>query len=258
MRRLTPGWIWPFAAIGFLVASLPLIGLLLNLSRSHWWALITSPSAFIALRLSVVTAAIATVACVVLGVPLGLVFAFVRSRLVSATRAIVFIPLVLPPLVAGLALLVTFGRTGFIGAPLYRLGIMIPFSTFAVIVAHIYVSLPFVVFTVEQSTRGVHHAPLDLAAGFGGTRSRILWKIILPGIRGGIVTGTILAFARSLGEFGATLMFAGSLQGVTRTLPLEIYLRNEDNPQAAMALSVILMLIALLTIIVTYTRRRSP
>jgi molybdate transport system permease protein len=152
--------------------------------------------------------------------------------------------LVLPPVVGGIALLYTFGRRGLLGHSIQVLGLQIAFSTTAVVMAQTFVALPFLVVSLEGTLRSVGQRYEVVAATLGGRPTTVLRRVTLPLVLPGLVSGAVLSFARSLGEFGATLTFAGSLQGVTRTLPLEIYLQRESDPDAAVALSLVLVAVA--------------
>lgn len=221
---------------------------------SQFWVLISSESSLAALALSVKTAAASTLVCLVLGVPLALVLSRTESKLLGSFRPLLLLPLVLPPVVGGMALLATFGRRGLLGQHLETLGFTIAFSTIAVVMAQVFVSLPFLVLTLEGSLRSAGKQYEEMAATLGAGPSTVLFRITFPIVLPGLAAGAILAFARALGEFGATITFAGSLQGVTRTLPLEIYLQRETDPHAAIALS---MLLVVLAVLVMYTVHRS-
>jgi len=166
----------------------------------------------------------------------------------------VLLPLVLPPVVGGIALLYTFGRRGLLGQQLDALGIQIAFSTTAVVLAQTFVALPFLVVSLEGAVRTAGRSYEAVAATLGARPSTVLWRVTLPLVAPGVAAGAVLAFARALGEFGATLTFAGSLQGVTRTLPLEIYLQRETDPDAAVALSLVLVVIAVVVVLVARPR----
>lgn len=252
MTATMPRWMMPLALVGGALVAVPLIATLLRLDWARLPELLGSPAALDALGLSLRTAAAATVLCVALGVPLGYALAAWRSRLRPTVRALVLAPLVLPPVVGGLALLYAFGRRGLLGSTLEAAGIEIAFTTVAVVVAQTFVALPFMVLAVESSVGALtgHHE--SLAATLGASRTRTLWTVTLPALRPALVTGTVLVFARALGEFGATLTFAGSLQGVTRTLPLEIYLQREADADAAVALAVLLVAIAVTVVALAY------
>lgn len=249
-----PVWMWVPATVAVAFLSLPVISLLV---RTDWGAFVgevTTTSALVALKLSVVTATAATVCSLVLGVPLALVT--VREFPgVRVLRTVVLLPLVLPPVVGGIALLSTFGRGGLLGGLLGELGASIAFSTVAVVVAQTFVSLPFVVLAVESALVSVNSEFVLVARTLGAGSTRIVWHVMLPMVRPAVVTGAVLAFARSLGEFGATVTFAGSLAGVTRTLPLEVYLRADSGDMSgAVALSVVLMVVAFVVVAAVYRR----
>lgn len=246
------GWLLAFVAAVFI--TLPVIALMLAIDLRELPELLTSESAVAALRLSLITAGSATVLCVVLGVPMATVLARVSFRGDSLVRAAVLLPLVLPPVVGGIALLSAFGRRGLLGSSLEALGISIAFSTVAVIIAQTFVGLPFLVLSVEAAIRSEDGEYEAVAASLGARPRRVWWTITVPRIRIALAAGAVLSFARAIGEFGATVTFAGSLQGVTRTLPLEIYLQRESNPDAAVALSVLLVVIAVVVMAVTYAR----
>ncbi len=244
MARL-PRWLIVLATIAAAFAILPLIGLA---SRANWTELpaqLASPSARTALWLSLRTAAASTTLCVALGVPLGFAVAALRGAPRAVLRAILLAPLVLPPVVSGLGLLYAFGRRGLLGGALDAAGTPIAFTTVAVVLAQAFVAMPFMVVSVEAALATRDGRLEALAATLGAGRSRILAVVTLPGIGVAVAMGSVLAFARSLGEFGATLTFAGSLEGVTRTAPLEIYLARESDPQAAVALGLVLVAIAI-------------
>ncbi len=238
------------AAVAALFALVPIAGLA---SRTEWSALdahLSSPAVREAMWLSLRTSVCAAIACVALGVPLGLALTRLRGPLRSIARAILLAPLVLPPVVSGLGLLYALGRRGLLGPALEAGGVSLSFTTAAVIIAQTFVALPFMVAAVEAAA--IAHGPRAalVAASFGASRWRILRDVTLPAIAPGIATGAVLAFARSLGEFGATLTFAGSAEGVTRTAPLLIYLARESSPQAAVALGLVLLAIAVVIVAV--------
>jgi len=190
-----------------------------------------------------------TVLCLLLGVPMALVLARSDSRLVRWTRPLILLPLVLPPVVGGIALLYAFGRLGLLGRYLDTAGMSIAFTTTAVVLAQTFVSLPFLVIALEGAARTAGADYEVVAATLGARPTMVWWRVSLPLLAPGLASGTVLAFARSLGEFGATLTFAGSREGVTRTLPLEIYLQREVDTNAAVALSVLLVALAAVVVI---------
>mgnify|MGYP005751192235 CR=1 FL=1 len=244
-----PRWLAPLAVLGGLLVLLPLAGLVSRVEWERFWDLVTSEPSLTALSLSLRTAALATAAVVALGVPLGFALHGMRGPLRGLERAVVLAPLVLPPVVGGLALLYAFGRRGLLGE---EVGGAIAFSTVAVVIAQAFVAMPFMVVSVETalaSRTGRHEA---IAETLGASRTRILTRITLPALAPALATGAVLAFARALGEFGATLTFAGSLAGVTRTAPLEIYLARETDPAAAAALSLVLVAVAIGVVALAY------
>ncbi|WP_240615986.1 ABC transporter permease [Nakamurella deserti] len=242
------------AALAVLFVVLPLAAMLTRVRWSDFWSLISSESSRDALSLSLRTAAASTVLCVLLGVPLALVLARAGFRGLRVLRAFVLLPLVLPPVVGGIALLYTFGRRGLLGDTLEFLGVRIAFSTTAVVIAQTFVALPFLVLSLEGALRTAGRRYEAVAATLGARPTTVLRRVTIPLVLPGLASGAVLAFARALGEFGATLTFAGSLQGVTRTLPLEIYLQRESDADAAVALSLVLVTIAVVIVLVTRGR----
>lgn len=243
-----PGWIWVPAAAGAALVVLPLVALLARVEWTDLPSLLTSESARSALWLSLRTAAVSTVLCIVLGVPMAFVLARARFPGQALLRALVLLPLVLPPVVGGIALLATFGRRGLLGESLDVLGVQVAFSTTAVVLAQTFVALPFLVISLEGSLRTAGRRYEVVAATLGARPTTVLRRVSVPLVLPGLLSGAVLAFARALGEFGATITFAGSLQGVTRTLPLEIYLQRETDPDAAVALSLLLVVAAVAVI----------
>jgi molybdate transport system permease protein len=250
-----PIWIYLPATIGALLVIVPLVAILLNIDWAHFVPLITCESSRAALVLSLKTAAASTGVCVLIGVPMALVLARGKFPGQSILRALVLLPLVLPPVVGGIALLYTFGRQGLLGPQIEALGIRIAFTTTAVVLSQSFVSLPFLVVSLEGALRTAGNNYESIAATLGARPTTVLRTVTLPLVVPGLLSGAVLAFARSLGEFGATLTFAGSLQGVTRTLPLEIYLQRETDPDAAVALSLLLIVVAAIIVIASASRR---
>jgi molybdate transport system permease protein len=250
-----PRWIYLPAAIGALFVVLPLIAVAAKVDWPHFWALITSESSTTALVLSLKTSAASTALCLLLGVPMAMVLARSDARLVRMARPLILLPLVLPPVVGGIALLYAFGRLGLIGAYLNAAGIQIAFTTTAVVLAQTFVSLPFLVIALEGAARTAGSDYEMVAATLGAKPTTVWWKVSLPLLAPGLISGAVLAFARSLGEFGATLTFAGSREGVTRTLPLEIYLQRESDADAAVALSLLLVAVAAVVVLGLGSRR---
>ncbi|QBF47190.1 ABC transporter permease [Janibacter limosus] len=249
-----PVWLWIPAAVAILVVVVPLLGLISSVDVATLWPLLTSEASVTALLLSLRTSVIATTLCILLGAPLALLLARGRWRGQSALRALVLVPLVLPPVVGGLALLTTFGRRGLLGEHLVAAGLSISYSTTAVVLAQTFVALPFLVLSLEGAVRGLDRRQEEAAATLGAGPWRRLTRVTLPLVAPGLLSGSVLAFARALGEFGATLTFAGSAQGRTRTLPLEIYLQREVDPDAAIALSLVLVVLATVIVGSVYAR----
>lgn len=243
-----PRWLYALAAFGALFIVVPIAAMLTRVDWTDLPALLTSPSSQAALWLSLKTSSTATVLCVLLGVPLALVLARTTFRGQHVLRSMVLLPLVLPPVVAGIALLYTFGRRGVLGGTLEVLGVQIAFSTTAVIMAQTFVAMPFLVVSLEGALRTFGQQYEGVAATLGARPGTVLRRVTIPMMLPALASGAILSFARALGEFGATITFAGSLEGRTRTLPLEIYLQRETDPDAAIALSVLLILVAVLVI----------
>lgn len=234
--------------MGIAMLAVPIAGML---ARANWAALpslLVSDRARDALRLSLTTCAISTLIVLVLGVPLALILARSAHWWCGAIRTLVTVPMVLPPVVAGLALLTTLGRKGLVGQYLSVFGIEVGFTTAAVVLAQSFVALPFLVTSLEGALRAQGTTFEAAAANLGASPSRTFWHVTVPLMVPAITSGTALSFARALGEFGATLTFAGSLQGVTRTLPLEIYLLREQDSDTAIALSVVLIALALVIV----------
>ncbi|MEF3403518.1 ABC transporter permease [Agromyces sp. CCNWLW203] len=241
------------AALGIAVLALPLLALLLRLDWSAVPAAVTSPAAVQALSLSLASAGIATACCLILGIPLALVIARAGRRTAAVLRALVTLPLVLPPLVGGIALLALLGRTGLFGESLALLGVRVPFTTAAVVIAQVFVALPFLVITVEGSLRSVGTRFEAVGAGLGASPLTVFRRITLPLVGPGVLAGTVLCFARALGEFGATALFAGNTAGVTRTMPLAIYTAFNGagvSEDTAIALSLMLVVVAIAVLLV--------
>ena len=252
-----PGWIYVPAGIGALLVILPLVAMISRVEWSRFVELITSPSSLAALKLSLQTSTVSTLLCLLFGVPMALVLARTRFPGIRVLRSLILLPLVLPPVVGGIALLYTFGRRGLLGESLQVLGIQIAFTTTAVVLAQTFVSLPFLVVALEGTLRTVGSRYEMVAATLGARPTTVLRRVTLPLVLPGLVSGAVLSFARALGEFGATLTFAGSLEGVTRTLPLEIYLQRETDADTAVALSLVLVAVAILVVVLSQGGRRT-
>lgn len=241
------------ALVGLAFLILPLLALIARVEWSTFVVDVTSPAALEALGLSFGTGAAATVACVVIGVPLALLIARSGPRLAAMLRAAVTVPLVLPPMVGGIALLYLFGRQGWLG------GWGLSFTTPAVVVAQTFVALPFLVLAVEGAVRSTGVDFERTAAALGAGRWTILRRITLPLAAPGIVAGVVLCFARAIGEFGATALFAGNRPGVTQTMPLAIYTAfNGAGVTQGTAVALALLLLATAVLVLMLVRGWRP
>lgn len=244
-RRGVPVALLLPAACGLAFLVLPLAGLAV---RAPWSTLpqrLTEPGVLTALRLSVQTATVATAVCLVLGVPLAWLLARVEFPGRRLVRALVTVPLVLPPVVGGVALLTVFGRRGLVGSWLDAgFGITLPFTAIGVVLAQAFVAMPFLVIAVEGALRGADTRYEEAAATLGATRWATFTHVTLPLVAPGVAAGAVLCWARALGEFGATITFAGNFPGRTRTVPLAVYLALETDPQAAIVLSLLLLAVS--------------
>ncbi|MFC5995483.1 ABC transporter permease [Pseudonocardia hispaniensis] len=250
-----PRWLWLPAVAAYALVALPVVGLVLEADWARMPELLLSRSALTALRLSLETAGISTLLCVLLGGPLAAVLARGRPPGLRMLRSLVLLPLVLPPVVGGLALLFTVGRTGWIGRTLdLWFGISIPFTTAAVILAQTFVAMPFLVVSLEGALRTAGQRYESVAATLGASPATVFRRVTVPLVLPGLVSGAVLAFARAMGEFGATIAFAGSLEGTTRTLPLLVYQEREVDVESAIAISLMIVLVSLLVIIVVRPR----
>ena len=230
------------ALVGFAFIVLPLIGLIQQVPWGHLRSDLTDPEATSALKLSVICSLWATALSVIFGVPLAYVLARVEFPGRSLVRALVLIPLVVPPVVGGVGLFSAFGRDGLVGQYLYDwFNVQLTFSTAGVVMAETFVAMPFLVITVEAALRTMDQRYEDAAATLGARRLTVARRVTLPLILPGLLAGAALAWARALGEFGATITFAGNIQGRTRTTPLAVYLLLESKPEVAVALSVVLL-----------------
>jgi molybdate transport system permease protein len=203
-----------------------------------------------ALRLSAISSTSSTVIAAVVGVPLAWLLARVEFPGRSLVRGIVTLPLVLPPVVGGAALLFALGRSGLLGGPLYRsTGLLLPFSTGGVIAAATFVSMPFLVITVEGALRNMDRRYEGAAATLGASRWRVMRRVTLPMIGPSLMAGLVLTWARAFGEFGATVTFAGNLQGRTQTLPLSVFVALESQRDTAVAISLVMVAVSLIVLI---------
>ncbi|MGP4024968.1 ABC transporter permease [Actinomadura sp. 3N407] len=245
-----PPWILllpALAGLAFLV--LPMVGLLVRAPWSTLGTRLMQPQVLEALRLSLVSATLATGLCLLLGVPLAWTLARVRFPGVRLVRALVTVPLVLPPVVGGVALLLVLGRRGLIGGWLdSTFGITFPFTTAGVVLAETFVAMPFLVISVEGALRGADLRYEEAAATLGAGRWTVFRRVTLPLVAPGVAAGAVLCWARALGEFGATITFAGNFPGRTQTMPLAVYLALETDPQAAIVLSLVLLAVSVVVL----------
>jgi molybdate transport system permease protein len=231
--------------VGLAFLTLPVLGLLVRTPWSQLTQDIAATDTWTALRLSLECATAATGVSLVLGVPLAWLLARTEWPGRRIARALVAVPLVLPPVVGGLALLLVFGRDGILGEYLDRwFGITLPFTTAGVVMAETFVALPFLVISVETALLGLDSSLEEAAATSGAGRWQIFRWITLPNLLPAIGAGAVLSWARAIGEFGATITFAGDFPGTTQTMPLAVYLAFENDPQSAIVLSVVLLVVS--------------
>jgi molybdate transport system permease protein len=236
-------------ALGVAFVALPLAGILMRAPWTRAGTVLSSTAALTALRLSIVVATVAAMVDTVLGVPLAMLLArneFPGKRFV---RAVVLLPLVLPPVVAGVALLASLGRNGILGGALEAIGISLTFTTGAAIIATAFVSFPLVVLATEAGLRAMDPGTEAAARTLGARPWTVLRRVTLPLVRGQIVAGAVLAWARALGEFGATLMFAGNLEGRTQTLPLAVFETSQTDPRGALLVALLLVVISIAVLV---------
>ncbi len=238
------------AGVGVVFFALPLVGLLVQTPWSDLWSVLTSPVVLDALRLSLIASVPATLIAIVIGFPIAYVLARATFPGKAVIRGLVLLPLVLPPVVGGAALLFALGRRGVIGGPIYdATGFVLPFSMWGVIVAVTFVAMPFMVITVEAALRNADLRFEGAAASLGAGRWTVMRRITIPTILPAFISGIALTWARAFGEFGATITFAGNLKGRTQTLPLAVFVALESNRQAAIAISLIMVAVSLVVLI---------
>lgn len=241
--------------LGAAVFVLPLMAMLVRAPWSHAWSIVTEPEIRTALRLSLLCSLSATAISFLLGVPLAWIQARVDFPGRSLLRAITTLPVVLPPVVGGLALLLAFGRNGIAGRYLFDwFGVRLPFTTTGAIIAETFVAMPFLVLSMEGALSGSDLRLEEAAATLGASKWTIFWRVTLPALRPALVASGVLCWARALGEFGATITFAGNFPGTTQTVPLAVYQAFETNPEAAIMLSLLLVAISL-AILITLRKR---
>jgi molybdate transport system permease protein len=244
---------WPLglpALVAVVFLLLPLAGLLIRAPWSSLDRILVESQVVDALRLSLVCASAATVLSLLFGVPLAWVLARARFRGRGLLRAAVTLPLVLPPVVGGVALLLAFGRRGIVGQYLDSwFGFTLPFTTLGVVLAETFVAMPFLVVTVEGAFRSANRGYEEAAATLGASRLTVFRRVTLPLIGPSLVAGSVLCWARALGEFGATITFAGNFPGRTQTMPIAVYLALESDPEAAIALSLVLLAVSVAVLV---------
>ena len=251
--RGTPVAVVLLAGLGALFFALPLLGLLSRAPWSELGELLASPEVRAAFRVSALASVGATVAALGFGFPLAWVLARTQLPGRAVLRTLVTVPMVMPPVVAGVGLLAAFGRYGVLGGSLEAAGLVLPFTTLAAVLAATFVASPFLVIALEAGLAQTEPRLEQVAATLGASRLRILWTVILPGIAPSLVAGLILCFARALGEFGATITFAGNLRGRTQTVPLAIYEILQTQPERAFLLGGLLLGVS--AAVIAFTRR---
>ena len=235
---------------GLLLFLLPLAGLIVRAPWDQLGQELLAPETATALGLSIFCSVTATMVALVIGIPLALVLSRTTGTLRSLLRALTTLPMVLPPVVGGVALLLAFGRRGLVGAPLYELfGVQIPFSTTSAVIAETFVAMPFLVIAVEGGLRALDHRYEEAARALGASSWRVFARVTLPLLRPAIFSGAVLCWARALGEFGATITFAGNLPGRTQTMPLAVYVALETKPEGAIVLSLVALAVSLAVLI---------
>lgn len=223
---------------------IPLGGLLQHVPWGSLLTQVSSPDVRTALGLSLECSALAVAVSAVLGVPLAWTLARSDFRGKALVRAVVTLPMVLPPVVGGVALLLAFGAHGFAGQALSHIGITLPFTTAGTVVAETFVAMPFLVIAVEAGLRQADERYEEVAATLGAGAGMRFWRVTLPMIAPALAAGAALTWARALGEFGATITFAGNLPGTTQTMPLAVYVALETNSDGAIALSLVLLAVS--------------
>jgi molybdate transport system permease protein len=254
-NRRPPALVLVLGSLGLALFAVPLLGLLWRMPWSDLPGLATSSIVTEALALSLVASLSATVISLLIGFPLAWLLARVEFPGRRLVRGLVLLPLVLPPVVGGAALLFALGRRGVVGEPIYELtGLVLPFSTWGVVLAATFVAMPFLVITVEGALRNLDQRFEGAAASLGAGRWTVLRRVTLPMIGPSVMAGLVLTWARAFGEFGATITFAGNLPGRTQTLPLAVFVALESDRSVAVAIS-LLMVVVSLAVLVTLRER---
>lgn len=246
----TPAGIALLAFIGIAFFIIPLIGMLARTPWPRLGDLLGGSLALDALRLSIISSLVAVAVAAVLGIPLAWVLARVEFPGKRLVRGLVMLPMILPPVVGGALLLFAFGRRGLLGEPIYEeSGLLLPFSTAGVILANTFVAMPFLIITIEGALRGLDRRYEGAAATLGAGGFTVFRRVTLPLITPSMAAGLVLTWARALGEFGATITFAGNLPGRTQTLPLAVFIALESDRDTAIALSLVLVAISFIVIV---------
>lgn len=250
-RETGPPWpVLALAVLGILFLALPIAGLVVEAPWSRIWAILADEVVVDAVRLSVVASVAATVISLLVGVPLAWLLARVEFPGRRLIRGLVLLPLVLPPVVGGAALLFSLGRRGLVGEPLHQAtGLVLPFSLWGVVIATTFVALPFTVITVEGGLRGLDTRYEGAAATLGAGRGTVFRRVTLPMVAPSLLAGALLTWARALGEFGATITFAGNLAGRTQTLPLAVFVALEADRDLALAISLVMVAVSLAVLV---------
>ncbi|MCB1246742.1 MAG: molybdate ABC transporter permease subunit, partial [Acidimicrobiia bacterium] len=243
------------AALGVAFVVIPIVGLVFEVPWGELGSVLTSPIVLDAIRVSLVASVIATIIATIVGVPIATVLARIRFRGRALVRALVLLPLVIPPVVGGAALLSVFGRRGLVGEPVYEAtGLVLPFSIWGVVVAVTFVSLPFMVLTVEAGLRNMDSRFEEAAASLGASPWMVLRRVTFPMVAPAITAGLVLTWARAFGEFGATITFAGNLQGRTQTMPLAVFVALESDRGAAVTISLMMVIVSVVLLVVLRDR----
>jgi molybdate transport system permease protein len=249
-REPTPKLLLVLALAGAAFFILPLLGLILRTPWAEAWPDLTAPESLQALRLSLLASLSATAIALVFGVPLAWLYARVAFPGRTVLRALTVLPMVLPPVVGGVALLMAFGRRGLLGQFLDgAFGLRLPFTTAGAVMAETFVAMPFLVLTVEAGLRSMDRRFEEAARTLGASRWTVLRRVTLPLVAPSLFAGAVLCWARALGEFGATITFAGNFPGRTQTLPLAVFLALETRPGAAILLSLVLLAVSLAVLV---------
>ena len=246
MRNRLPRRVRVLALLVVALVATPVVSLLWRVPWSRMPSLLTEQVVRDALLLSLLSSVLAAFAALTVGIPVALLLSRMEGVLASVTRALIMLPMVLPPVVGGAALLFAFGRKGTLGSTLEEVtGLVLPYSLGGVVLANAFVALPFVVLTIEGSLRSLDPRFELAAASLGANEFKTTVRVVLPMVRSSLVAAVFLAWARALGEFGATITFAGNIPGRTQTLPLAVFVAMETDQEAALAMSVVLILISL-------------